>query len=36
MDSKRSDWLFRDFRFWMVVVSLTLLLWISVRNYPGF
>lgn len=35
MDSNKPGWQFSDFRFWMVVISLTLLIWWSIQHYPG-
>lgn len=35
MESKKSKLFYNDFRFWMVIISLTLLLWLSIQNYPG-
>jgi len=29
---KSATWLYRDFRFWMIVISLLLLLWMSAKQ----
>lgn len=36
METNRPGWKISDFRLWMVVISIFLLIFMSIHRYPGF